>query len=351
MVELVCCGDIAITEDLLPDGQWVSPCRAASGIETKVLFNWELPCYKSINLIPRKSGPRLVSNLDSVKVIENWAPGFAALATNHIIDAGEEGLTATIATLTQAGFLTVGAGQCEQEIKKPIIWETNEGRLGVINWVFPQTNPDWGVIPGPNCWPGLEKGMQAVRKLKDIVDWVLVFPHWSNECFPYPTPSDREIAKGLVDAGADVVIGHHPHVVRGSELIHGKHVFYSLGNYYFSTTRNQFGGWIVRPAPRNREALVVKVTFQRGSAPRSEAFSYWQGSNKTEPDPLHRAVRRMRKTSKPLIQLFGEDYFRWYQKRYTFFNRWEYRLHFSLWQKGWNGIIRYPFILLNRKLG
>jgi hypothetical protein len=75
-----------------------------------VLFNWELPIGNTVNPTPRSSGPRLLAHPDSTRVIKRWSPGFATLATNHILDAGEEGLATTIESLKHAGFITLGAG-------------------------------------------------------------------------------------------------------------------------------------------------------------------------------------------------------------------------------------------------
>jgi hypothetical protein len=122
-----------------------------------MLFNWELPIGDSVNPIPRSSGPRIMGDRSRAQVIKDRVPGFAALANNHILDAGEEGLVDTLTSLRQIRFLTFGTGISQGEIEKPIIWEGSEGRLGIMNWVFPEIHPVWMAIPGPNCWPGLKK--------------------------------------------------------------------------------------------------------------------------------------------------------------------------------------------------
>ena len=102
--------------------------------------------------MPRGSGPGLLAHPSSTRVISNWAPGFATLATNHILDGGERGLENTIESLIQTGFKTVGAGKTLKEITKALFWETAEGQLAIVNWVFPETHPDWMSVPGPICW-------------------------------------------------------------------------------------------------------------------------------------------------------------------------------------------------------
>ncbi len=339
-MQLLCFGDIAFADGYRSEWIWPRVSGFFPSDDTRIIFNWELPIGNELNPIPRTSGPRLLSHLKSPDILSQWAPGFATLATNHILDAGEAGLTNTITQLQTKGFITCGAGRTQEEITRPIIWETEEGKLAITNWVFGETNPDWDTIPGPNCWPGKEMACMQIQDLKKIVDWVIVIVHWSDELFPYPRSEDREIARSLIKAGADAVIGHHPHVVRGLELINGKPVFYSLGNFYFSNIRDNKKRLTYRPAPRNREALSVRFIFSRNKEVKYEPISFWQGKDQTKPDLLNRATHRLNSTSQILARLSGPDYSNWYTSRKKVFNSFEYRLHFALLSKGWMTIFR-----------
>lgn len=335
-MRLFCLGDVTIDSKIssLP-----IPGKITPGDEARIIFNCELPFGETINPNSRTRGPRVLSDPFAARVFEKWAPGYAALATNHIMDAGEVGLSNTIASLHRIGFDTIGAGITEEEIEQPVFWETPEGRLVILNWVFPETHPDWKAVPGPNCWPGIKESTKIIGDLKKEADWVMVQVHWGDELFPYPAPQERIIAQELVASGADILIGHHPHVVRGMEKINGTPVFYSLGNYYFPTIRDSQGNVIYRPAPRNKEALTIQVTFQRGQAPKCDIHSYWQDTSETKPDPLNRAVRRLGKTSTVLTEFKDTNYMQWYRKRRKLFDRLEYRMNFSLAQKGLGKIL------------
>ncbi len=316
------------------------PGGIVPGSQARILFNWELPVGATVNPVARTSGPRLLAQPDSVSVIRRWSPGFATLATNHCLDAGPEGLTETISCLKLNGFEVVGAGRTYEEIAEPLIWETADGRLAVVNWVFPETHPDWRSVPGPNCWPGIEGARLTIGGLKQDSDWVLVVLHWSDELFAYPRPEDRLVARELAQMGADLIIGHHPHVVRGRETIGSCEVFYSLGNFYFSDIPDGSGGWIARAAPRNRENLGIQVSFRRGARPECRALSFWQKRRESAIDPFRRAARRMDRVSNPLVQLSDPDYSDWYARSRARFDRWGYRWQFGIWQLGVSGAIR-----------
>jgi len=295
-----------------------------------VLLNWELPIGSAVNAVPRQRGRRALADPHSLSVISKWAPGYVTLATNHILDGGAEGLSETIEKLRQIGFATVGAGITSDEITKPAIWETSDGRLGIVNWVFPETHPDWMAIPGPNCWPGIKEARNVIQQVKLQSDWVMVVVHWSDELFPYPRPKDRIIAHELAKMGVDLIVGHHPHVVRGMEHIGSCPVFYSIGNFYFSDIPDGNGRWITREAPRNREGLGVLITFRRGKKPAHELLSFWNTKREAVSDPLRRAYRRSRSTSIPLQIHSGDAYAEWYKAQRARFDKWDIRWHFAL---------------------
>ena len=342
-MQLLCIGDVALADENIAQQVWDPPHTIIPGDEAKILLNWELPVGDMINPTPRIRGPRLLARTDSPRILRKWSPGFATLATNHILDAGEEGLVDTIESLNREGFITVGAGRTWEDITRPLFWETVEGRLAVINWVFPETHPDWMAVPGPNCWPGPEEAKKIVEKVRDKADWVMVVAHWSDELFPYPRPEDRATARELVQMGANLVVGHHPHVVRGMEIINSCPVFYSLGNLYFSDFSDHHGGWIVKQVPRTREGLGIQLSFEQGQKPRYRVLSFWQTRRQVVLDPIERARRSMERASRPLRQFQGSQYADWHAVERARFFKWGYLWHFGAWQLGPRGLTRLFF--------
>ncbi len=339
-MQLLCVGDVAIIHNI---ASWFPPEGVTPGDEVRIIFNCELPFWHLLNPVSRKSGPRILAHPNSSTVIEKWAPGIAALATNHVLDGGVEGLSETLAVLGRSGFQTVGAGLSKDEIVKPLFWETIEGKLAIVNWVFPETNPEWKAIPGPNYWPGIEEAKSIIRGLKLEADWVMVQAHWSDELFPYPRPEDRIMARELADAGVDILIGHHPHVVRGMEVIGTCPVFYSLGNFYFSSFVDSDTGITERQSPRNRESLGVFLSFKRGEQPGIQLIPFWQRNALSVRDPFNRAIRRLVSVSRPLRGLSNSNYASWYLSRRSRFDLFGYRWHFRFLQLGVSGITRIIF--------
>jgi hypothetical protein len=333
-MNLICLGDVAIYKPGRDLVRWPRPVRGVPAGPSCVLFNWELPCSGTSVAQARSSGGvRLVTPRMSVELLRGWAPAVAALSNNHLMDAGPTAVKETIDALHSVSVDTVGGGEHANE---PWIWSTDEATVGVLNWVTDETNPDppdhSGI--GPNYWPGDEVARMQISNLRQRVDYLVVFIHWSDELFHYPRPADRELARKLIDFGADAVIGHHSHVVRGYEEYRGKPIFYGLGNYYFGDFPSPDGGWLVKQARRNREALVVELKFRRGEPLSWQLHPFWQERLGTTPDPQGRAVKRAIKVSKVLSR---SNYREWYEPNRRRFDRWEYRWHFRLPAMGVQG--------------
>jgi hypothetical protein len=337
-------GDVALLDEYLTHETWEIPEYSDVDGEIRMLFNWEFPIGDEINPNPRVSGPRYKAHSDAPPILRKWVPSYAALANNHVLDAGEQGLFKTMQTFKDLGFTIVGAGNTVEEIKRPVFWETSEGILAIVNWVFPETHPECESLPGPNCWPGVQEAEQTIQDLKSQVDWVLIRAHWSDEAFAYPRPEDRIMARELARIGADVVIGDHPHVVRGMEVINSCPVYYSIGNYYFSHERTYNDSWNQR-ALRNHVGLGVQVSFRRGEAPVCTPRSFLKLKQRVVKDITHRAEYRLNRVSQPLQQFQGKQYAEWYKQKRAAFVKWGYKVHFRLWNLSRNDVKR---ILLRR---
>ncbi|MFZ6020888.1 MAG: CapA family protein [Chloroflexota bacterium] len=331
-MRLFCVGDIAICEDLTPLGNWRPPAGIEPDECNQILFNFEFPIGEHLNPNPRGSGERFMANPHSIEVLKGWAPAFVTLANNHILDADSSGLMSTYQTLTSYGFKPLGAGFLEDEHRQFRFWKTGNGTLAILNWVFPETHPDLDNNPGANCWPGLDNSRTLIYRLKEEADWVIAVLHWSDELFGYPRPEDRLLAAALAAQGVDLIIGQHPHVVRGCEIIAGCPIFYSIGDFYFSDLQDHSGKWILKEAPLNRTSLGIDIRFSKGEKLHISTHSFWRSKKNTISDPFRRAERQLHHLSIPLQKYTLADYSIWYQKKRRWFDRFGYRIQFRLYQ-------------------
>lgn len=173
---------------------------------------------------------------EAVEVLR--AAGFdaLALANNHAMDFGPGGLAETISQLDAAGIPHVGAGLDDVSAASPLVLERRGQSVGLLSFCdVEQSSPLYATSHAPGVAAfRIDEAVRAVRELRPRVDWVVVQLHWGLEMASLPSPGQREQARRLVEAGADLILGHHPHVLQPMEIIAGVPVFYSLGNFLFS---------------------------------------------------------------------------------------------------------------------
>jgi len=162
-----------------------------------------------------------------------------SVANNHTLDQGAEGLLDTIRHLEEAGVPSVGGGNDDTEAYAPVLLEANGIKVAYlgISRVLPVT--EW---KADKNHPGVAEGydprraVAAVEKAKEQADLVVVMVHWGVERAEDPVDEQTKLGKQLIDAGADLIIGSHPHVLQGFESYKGKWIAYSLGNFIFNVT-------------------------------------------------------------------------------------------------------------------
>jgi poly-gamma-glutamate synthesis protein (capsule biosynthesis protein) len=163
------------------------------------------------------------------------AAGFdvVSLANNHALDGGEAGLAETLAVLHQAGIVPLVDSRAQRC-----------GRIAALAFLD----------------SGQPLGTRAVSQAAAQADLVIVSMHWGAEYYPV-TARQRRLAQELVAAGADLIIGHGPHVLQAVERVDGALVAYSLGNFLFD-----------QPFPDTRQGAILRITLDRGSITLVEAI-------------------------------------------------------------------------------
>ncbi len=160
------------------------------------------------------------------------------LANNHALDFGQEALLDTCEVLDGAGILHTGAGADLEEAKRPVILEQGGRRIVILGAT--RVIPEAGWAAGKNH-PGMLATYDPSVLLAEISRWraeadfVIVYVHWGIERSETPEAYQRVLGQQYIEAGADLVVGSHPHVLQGIEYYQGKPIVYSLGNFIFGS--------------------------------------------------------------------------------------------------------------------
>jgi poly-gamma-glutamate synthesis protein (capsule biosynthesis protein) len=165
-----------------------------------------------------------------------------SLANNHIFDALEVGLFQTVEHLQEAGISLTGYGRNFEEARLGKMVEIKGARFVFLAYTQ-YCNTRYASIAGecPGTLPlDPELVVEDISRAKDRGDFVVVTPHWGIEDQPHVQRRLVTLAHSFVDAGADAIIGHHPHVPHGIEIYHGRPILYSLGNFVFGRYQT---GW------------------------------------------------------------------------------------------------------------
>ena len=168
------------------------------------------------------------------------------LANNHAMDYGADALADTIDLLEGAGVVTIGAGRDIDEAYRYRVL-TTRGGLDVA-FVGASLIVPSGFAAGPTTpgiasahTPDLARVLDTVRAATAAADAVVVAVHWGIERNPCTTEAQRSLARQLLDAGADAIIGHHPHVLQPVVFTGEKLVAFSLGNFIWEPRENMSG--------------------------------------------------------------------------------------------------------------
>jgi poly-gamma-glutamate synthesis protein (capsule biosynthesis protein) len=185
------------------------------------------PVLKNRNLIFR-------ADVKNAAALKKAGYNVLNLANNHVMDYGPEGLENTLEALEKEGIKAVGAGEDCKKARQPVFVNVRGIIVGFLGYsAFPHEGyfyfPD---RPDVAC-VDTEKLESEIKNAKKDCDFLIVYFHWGKEFDFYPSGQQRELAYLAANSGADIVAGHHPHVLQPVEEYKGKYIFYSLGNFVF----------------------------------------------------------------------------------------------------------------------
>jgi len=177
--------------------------------------------------------PRLFASDSQLRSLVAAGVNVVSLGNNHAFDGCDTGFRRLTAHLDELGIAWCGAGLNLAEAGRPVIIEAKGLRVAILGVVDASSGmyrfvgaDSSGVAPLDT-----DSLCQQIKALCKEADHVIVSPHWGEERFRFPFPAQIHQARAFVDAGATLVLGHHPHVPQGTESYRKAHITYSLGNF------------------------------------------------------------------------------------------------------------------------
>ncbi|MDD2733973.1 MAG: CapA family protein [Desulfuromonadaceae bacterium] len=202
------------------------------------------------------------------KAIRGAGFNLVTLANNHSMDFGGEALTETLQHLSDNDIAWIGAGENLSETRKMALYTIKGKNIAFLAYSLTQPIEFFAGQRRPGTAPGYEKMVTAdITNARSQADYVIVSFHWGKEAAG-TVPYQRTVAHKAIEAGADVIIGHHPHLLQGIERYKNGIIFYSLGNFTFaSTSRTADVSAIIRLTladdRREAEILPLDVLYRR----------------------------------------------------------------------------------------
>ncbi|MFZ0960886.1 MAG: CapA family protein [Terriglobia bacterium] len=175
-----------------------------------------------------RADPRVIEGLRSA--------GFnvASQANNHTYDWGPEALLDSLERLREAGIQPVGAGQNAMAAHYPLLVHLGSLRIAFLAYVDIDPKEAAAGVDCPGvAWLDPAQALADISFARPLADLVIVCPHWGVEYASKPTSDQVQLAHQMIDAGADIIVGSHPHVVQPLENYHDHWIAYSLGNFVF----------------------------------------------------------------------------------------------------------------------
>jgi poly-gamma-glutamate capsule biosynthesis protein CapA/YwtB (metallophosphatase superfamily) len=179
------------------------------------------------------AAPEAIAGLELANV------ALASTANNHARDCGPHGVEFTVEWLRSHEIAPLGSSQSEATTHQGVILTRHGVRFGFLGYTFDQQNGNWRDIDTRIAMTDIPTMCRDVASLRKRADVVIVSMHNGVEYMLKPTQAQIAFAHAAIDAGATLVIGHHPHVVQRSETYRGGVIFYSLGNLVFDQYQRQ----------------------------------------------------------------------------------------------------------------
>lgn len=241
-----------------------------------------------------KSGTVLKGDARHVEGLTAVPFEVVTLGNNHVFDHGVDAFEQTLTLLNDAGIQHVGAGMTAGEAKQPLFIDVNGLRIALISFSEGEDLSASTNGPGVFGWD-VEGVIGTVKEITSTTDIIIVICHCGVEYIPFPPPYVARAFQSIADAGAHLVIGHHPHVPQGVQIYNNTPICYSLGNFVFYQATDLLF---------RKVGYLVKAGLVRGSVSRLELIPYGiqdKGLRLLENEARSRFFEKLEKASAPLV--------------------------------------------------
>ena len=203
----------------------------------------------------------------ALEVLKSAKINYVSLANNHSYDFGKEAFFDTQNRLRSANISFMGVGENLLGSRRPVYFKNGNTLIAILAYNSYATNGrnianrfSGGIAPLE--YKFIKSDIQSIKKKHDGCI-ILISLHWGIEMSNYPTPFQRDLARKLIDKGANLIIGHHPHVLQGIEGYNNGLIVYSLGNFCFPDVRSPyFNNIVYKQGMNNRESIILNCNFE-----------------------------------------------------------------------------------------
>ncbi|WP_276390837.1 CapA family protein [Eudoraea chungangensis] len=205
------------------------------------IVNLEAPVTTTTSKII-KTGPHLKSDIELTrKILKELKVDLVTLANNHVLDYDHQGIKDTLQFCKDYDINTVGAGTNLENASKTFYFDTSVGKIGIVNFA----ENEWASATEKRAGANPMDIIDNVRQIKESklkADYLFVIIHGGHEYYNLPSPRMQKQYRFYAECGADLVVGHHTHCISGFEVYKEVPIYYSLGNFLF-TSDNKNDDW------------------------------------------------------------------------------------------------------------
>lgn len=253
------------------------------------------------------------------------------MGNNHMHDFGQDGINTTESFLKNYSNVSITGIGALTDLYKPLIINDNGKKIALLTLSTDEpevmsvlATPELkGVLNINDC-----KIPEIIKHYKEKVDYFIILPHWGKEYIGYPSVQQRKKAYEWIDAGADIIIGHHPHVIQGKEIYKEKCIYYSLGNYIFPEFYNKNGikhEW----SNKNSQSILLEISLNENININEVGLFFDIHNNE------------LLESKQSLIEFVNRS-------GYLNTDRYSLKKYYGLWQKELFKILKFKYSLIER---